>query len=114
MKTNYFSLSGALSQANYFKTLAVLLLEFIIVTSALTFLLDIQNAEIPGAPTANQVASIVFLVLILLNVIVVYVAFLSAVLRRARDAGSAVLWIGLSLVLPFMFIILGFLPKNRN
>jgi uncharacterized membrane protein YhaH (DUF805 family) len=114
MNTNFFKLSGVIGRTEYFKTIIILLVEWIVVTGVLSFFMDMQNAEVQGAPVFNQTVAIALFALLLLNTLLVFVVAFSAVIRRARDTGRVVLWTSLSILVPFVYILLGFIPRNRS
>jgi uncharacterized membrane protein YhaH (DUF805 family) len=109
-----FSFSGTLSRKRYWHKILLLLLESIVVFSLLYLLMDFQDAEKANAPALNQIIAVTAFVLMILNGLAVLVAAASAIMRRARDIGDPVAWATLGILIPFGFLMIGFIPTKRS
>lgn len=105
--------TGKLNRTNYWKNLILGALVFIPVSLLLLWLVDIQNAEVPGASITNQTLSIIFFMLYIASALCFLAFLISVILRRARDAGNVVLWTLVALLVPFGGIVLGLIPSRK-
>jgi uncharacterized membrane protein YhaH (DUF805 family) len=108
-----FTFSGRLSRKEYLRIVLLSLVGLVVISGSLLWLLDIQDAEMPGASSMNQALSIVFLCLYLLSLGFFGMHILSAVVRRARDTGNTVLWTTLGIVMPLGLFLLCIVSPRR-
>ena len=101
-----FTFSGRLSRGEYARAVVLSLVGLVVVSGSLLWLLDIQDAEVPGASSLNQALAIVFFILYVLSLGYFGMHILSAIVRRARDTGRTTLWTVLGVLMPLGLLML--------
>lgn len=104
--------SGKLARAGYWKQLGLTMLGLVVISGALLWLLDIQDAEVAKASMQNQALAIIFGSLYLINLGFFFFMLLSAIFRRAHDIGNSTIWIITALFIPFGLFIIGLVPSR--
>lgn len=105
--------NGTLNRSAYWKIILMSLAGFVLISGTLLWLLDWQNAELPGASTFNITLAIIFFVLFSVSVIYFTLMVIGAVMRRAHDTKNSMLWLLLGLFLPFGYLIIGLVPSKK-
>lgn len=116
MTHNFFTFSGVLSPKQYTLSVLAVFLATLVAIGILGVILDIQDAEVPGAPALNQAIAVTAFFAQLTVLATAIVSLLSMIVRRARDTGNTVLW-SMATIIPFpitflMMIILGLVPSR--
>ncbi len=111
---NRFTIYGTLGRRDYFKYFAILYGSFIVSSIVYLLFLEAIAAETEFNTALQYVALIVTIILLIVYAVGSIVS-LFWLIRRARQAGNMALWIIIGILVPFGFIIVGFIPpKNRQ
>ena len=105
--------SGKLSRTDYWKKLIGSFLITIISFGLLLVLLDLLDAELPGASATNQALAVALLTLSLASILTFAVYWFSLTVCRARDAGHVVLWTVMAVLLPPGWVLIGLIPSRK-
>lgn len=105
--------SGKLTRSAYWKSLGLLLISAVVILSATLVLLDLQNAEMPGASGLNQALAIILFCLLLISILYFVIMAIGIIIRRAHDTEHSMLWMIIGLFVPFGYVIIGFIPSKK-
>lgn len=106
-----FSLSGELSRVEYFRQLIAAYAIFIGSVSLLLLAIDALNAASPEAGYLRRTAASVIIATLIGGSAVWLFAIFALIVKRARNAGSALRFTAAAILLtPVGFIVIGFIP----
>lgn len=106
-----FTFSGTIGRKDYAIRMALVIVEFLIVTSILLLLAKyIDNTN----GSAGDGVLTVLLILAVLNTLAVFVAQFSLIMRRSRDIGYTVLLTVLALLFSPVMFILALIPGKHQ
>ena len=96
---------GRINRAMYWKTIIVLYVGYLLAVFLAAMVLE---SNVNDAAVFMAVIGLIFLAFAYFYVSLVLF------LKRGRDAGNAVLWAAIGLIVPFGFIIVGILPSKKT